>query len=169
MCQTVFLKCRNAPKPPCCEIPNTRVSSTNELAVQYNIHSIRRRGRPQAVPTRARCEQHRSSIRTRACARKGDQVAEDFLDDTLLGGPEDTILFLRGKQLVKSTYSHRVHRILGLMCPPRNLHPMLATAHRRLTRYILRRNRVTRYRRGACGFRDCTCVLALNNPPPPLL
>ena len=31
--------------------------------------------------------------------------------------------------------------------------------------YDLRRNRVPRYRCGFCGFRDCTCVLALNKSP----
>ena len=31
--------------------------------------------------------------------------------------------------------------------------------------YDLRRNRVPRYRCGTCGFRDCTCVLALNKSP----
>ena len=32
--------------------------------------------------------------------------------------------------------------------------------------YGLRRNRVPRYRCGTCGFRDCTCVMALNKSPP---
>ena len=31
--------------------------------------------------------------------------------------------------------------------------------------YGLRRNRVPRYRCGTCGFRDCTCVVALNKSP----
>ena len=31
--------------------------------------------------------------------------------------------------------------------------------------YGLRRNRVPRYRCGTCGFRDCTCVMALNKSP----
>ena len=31
--------------------------------------------------------------------------------------------------------------------------------------YGLRRNRVRRYRCGTCGFRDCTCVMALNKSP----
>ena len=31
--------------------------------------------------------------------------------------------------------------------------------------YGLRRNRVPRYQCGNCGFRDCTCVMALNKSP----
>ena len=33
------------------------------------------------------------------------------------------------------------------------------------SRYSVPRNRVPRYRCGTCGFRDCTCVMALNKSP----
>ena len=64
-----------------------------------------------------------------AQSRNGKQVIED----ALLGGPEETLLVLRGKQVVKSTHSHQVYRSLILKRPHRSLHPMLTKAHRRLT------------------------------------
>ena len=79
-----------------------------------------------------RHEQQIPGHRTWACALKGPQVAEDVLEDDLLGGHEDT-LFLHGKQLVKLTHSHQLHRILILMRPTRSLHPMLTKERRRLT------------------------------------
>ena len=71
---------------------------------------------------------------TRICAfARKDEVAEKVLEVVLLGGPEDTLPFLHGKQLVKLTHNHQLHRILILMRPPRSLHPMLTEARRKST------------------------------------
>ena len=69
-----------------------------------------------------RQKQQIPSSRICACLRK-DEVAEDDLEVSLFGGPEDKLSFVHGKQLVKLTHSHQSHRILVLMRPTPSSHP----------------------------------------------
>ena len=161
----MFLNCRKAPptsetlKPvtPGYPAPRSWLLDTTSLA------SVVGAGRELLYLV-----QHKQQIPiVRICARaRKDQVAEDVLEVALLGGPEYNLPFLHGKQLVELTHSHQLHPILILMRPPCSLHPMLIKARRRLTPYYgLRWNRIPRYRSETCGFRDCTCVMALNKSP----
>ena len=92
---------------PDTEARNTGLSSTDELAARHNVPSTRGKNSISLDTS------NNLPVSGFALARK-DEVAEDVLEVALLGGPEDT-LPLQGKQLVKLTHSHQLHRILILM------------------------------------------------------
>ena len=104
------------------ETSNTMLSGSNEPAARYNVPSTRDRFRPRAAlyrgSTRGTPSQYQD-LRSRMVA--------------LLGGPEDTLLPLHGRLLVKLTHNHQLHRILILKRSPRSPHPMLTKALHRLT------------------------------------
>ena len=114
------------------ETRDTELSNTNEPSARNNVPSTRGRGRSPAALSRCstRATNSRSmnvSVRAqRTPSRRGRPRGRPPRSH------EDT-LFLHGKQLVKMTHSHQLHRILILMRPPRTLHPMWTKAQRRLT------------------------------------
>ena len=157
MCQSLFPHCRMAsltsrtlkPITLSYPAPTSQLLGTTSLAREIGVgHEL--------LYLVVQREGHLPSIKICAHARK-NKVAEDVLEVALLGGPEDTLPPLHGRLLVKLTHSRQLHRILILKRPLRSLHPMLTKALHRLTH--------TRYRSGTRGFRDCTCVLALNKSP----
>ena len=148
------------------EARNTGLSSTTELAARHNVHSTRGRGRPRAdlsrCSTRVTNSQYQD-LRLRA-QRPGRRERPRWRPPRR---PVNTVPPFHGKSHLTSTLSHQLHRILIVMRPPRSLHPMLTKSARSLTHthYGLRRNSVPRDWSETCGFRDCTCVMALNKSP----
>ena len=106
-----------------------------------------------------RHKQQTPSIRICACARK-DYVAEDVLEDVLLGGPKDTTISPwqeapETDTQISITSDPDSDASTAQLTSDVDQGASQVNPHCRL-----RRNLVPRYPCGTCWFRDCTCVMA---------
>ena len=147
------------------ETLNTELSGSDEPAARYNVPTTRNRGGPRAALSRGstrRTPSQYQDLRSRAQrqGRRGRprgrtprrprghtttssrQIAREI--DTQLSITSDS-----DSEAPTAQPTSDVDRSASQVNP----------------HYDLRRNRAPRYRCGTCGFRDCTCVFALNKSP----
>ena len=90
-------------------------------------------------------------------------MAEDVLEVALPGGPED--ITISSRQTAREIDSQPSISSDSVSDAPTAQHRFNVYASHDNTHYGLRCNRAPLYRCGTCGFRDCTCVIALNKSP----
>ena len=136
------------------EASNTKLSGSDVPAARYNLPNTRARVRALAAlsrgSTRGTPSQYQD-LRSRA-QRQGRRGRP-------LGRPP------RRPRGHTTTSSRQIAREIDTQPSITSDSESDQSASQVNLHYDLRRNRVPRYRCGTCGFRDCTCVMALNMSP----
>ena len=147
------------------ETRDTELSNTNEPTARNNVPSTRGRGRSRAALSR--CSTRATNSRSQNVSVRAQRTPSR-----------------RGRPRGRPPRRPRGHTISSRQTARENdTQPSIASdsdsdaptaqltsdvdqgATQVNPHYGLRRNRVPRYRCGTCGFRDCTCVMALNKSP----
>ena len=144
---------------------NTELSGSDEPAARYNVPSARDRRRPRAAlslgSTRGTPSQYQD-LRSRS-QRQGRRGRPRGRPPGRPRGSTTT----SSRQIAREIDTQpSITSYSDSDAPTAHLTSDVDQSASQVTpHYDLRRNRVPRYRCGTCGFRDCTCVMALHQSP----
>ena len=148
------------------ETNNTELSGSDEPAARYNVPSTRNRGRLRAALSRGstrRTPSQYQDLRSRA-QRQGRRGRPRGRPPRRPRGHTTTSL--------RQTHSREIDTQPSITSDSDSEVPTAqptSDVDQKVSQvnphYDLCCNRAPRYRCGTCGFRDCTCVLALNKSP----
>ena len=147
------------------EASKTALSGSDEPAARYNVPSTRNRGRPRAALSRGSTRgtpSQNQDLRSRAqrqgrSGRPRGRPPRRPRGHTTISSQQTACEIDTQPSTTSDSDSE---------APTAQLTSDVDQSASQVNpHYDLRRNRVPRYRCGTCGFRDCTCILALNKSP----